>query len=163
MTYTNLLSWQPLPQFEDGDIVRGGNLAGMTNVDQGKKVRFIGCNLAGCITTLEQLPSDKNLICPPFPVFEYADTDIELAAYAVAARAILDKSEKLKSPEITAYLDFLETQQKDIAGINPAPGESATLLVIKMIYKLNQRGEIAKAQELQQALDMVIDITGGVL
>lgn len=156
MTYTNLLSWQPLPQFEDGDIVRGGNLAGMTNVDQGKKVRFIGCNLAGCITTLEQLPSDKNLICPPFPAFEYTEADFELASQATIVYNALVGSSQLTSEQITSLQQMVGAVNQ-VAGTTAELGAAATSVVEQMIAKL----QINNPELATQVGQMLVAVQSG--
>lgn len=70
-TYRNLCSWQPsFPQFEDGDVVDGGNLRypeGMhtTPIDGGKKVRFTNMTLWNAPTTLP--PENCLVVFGPLP------------------------------------------------------------------------------------------------
>ena len=161
----------PAAPFADGREFRDCNFSQAvpgTAIDfKGMDLTFEDCNFVNC-----KFVNDENclfLSCNnaqidlgPEPVLE-PQPDIELAAYATAARAILAKSDKLQSPEITSYLDSLEAKQKEVAGINLPDGESATVLVRKMIDALILKGETDKANELQQALDMVVNMTGGVL
>ena len=156
--------------FADGRAFRDSNFSQATPdtiVDFNHfDMTFEDCNFVNC-----KYVNDENclfLSCNNAQVVFESEViepqpDFELAAYATAARAILAKSEKLQSPEIIAYLDNLEAKQKEIAGINLPDGESATVLVRKMIESLTAKGETEKANELQTALDIVVNMTGGVL
>jgi hypothetical protein len=167
MIHKNLLYWLLPPDFEfqDGDIVYGGNLYNQGLVDKGKKVRFVGVNLKGCTTTLPQLPEDRNAIGEitpepePMPI-----VNTTLAAKATAARALLAKSSKLLDPAISAYLDGLEQDVRQEANASDLPlGESATILVQEMIDTPEVQNNPELRMKLETALAQVVAMTGGVL
>ncbi|MCE5224323.1 MAG: hypothetical protein LLG05_00490, partial [Porphyromonadaceae bacterium] len=85
-----------MPKLQDGDIVRDSNLGQKNggNCDQGKKVRFINCNLKGRTTTIEQLPEDGNAMG------EIADTVEE--PFTIVNKAIADKAKVVLSALMTS-------------------------------------------------------------
>jgi hypothetical protein len=159
-TYRNLLYWLLPPDFEfqDGDIVYGGNLAQTTCklIDQGKKVRFIGCNLGNCETTLEQLPEDKNnqKFYSIEETIEQPILDVELASLAEVVKSALLSTGTLTQEQI-AGLTYLCDTTKQVAGNNPTLGEAATNNTLKIIQLLEQYNKPELAEQMRQMLTMV--------
>jgi hypothetical protein len=152
MIYKNLLHWLPLPEFQDGDIVEGGNLVGQGLIDGGKKVRFIGCNLKGSTTTLPQLPEDRNAIGPlPEPEPEQPPTYPELAANAEIVLNALKGSGKLTDEQVLG-LEYLAANVKQIAGIDSEIGEVTTQKTLEIVNKLKELGYNEFATQIEQAM-----------
>lgn len=87
----------------------------------------------------------------------------ELAAYATAAKAILDRSDKL-TPELRAGLEQLEGAVKTVAGAPDLDaGTSATTIVQKILSAPEVQAQPELKRAIETALRQVIETTGGVL
>lgn len=82
-----------LPDWQDGDIVEGGNLARTYNpagpflIDNGKKVLFRGVNLRNCITTIPSESCFTHCDTAPDPEPQPEPTEEEILAQRVAEKA----------------------------------------------------------------------------
>lgn len=150
-------NFSSLPTFQDGDIVYDSNFASDTwvNIDQGKHVRFINCNLLGCTTTLEQRPEDGNLVGYPITSQpEEVQVYPELAAGAEIVLNALKGSGRL-TPEQIVGLEQLAATVKLIAGTDAEIGEVATQETIKMIDTLRALGHNDFADMVEESLHQI--------
>ena len=163
-THTNLLHWLPQPKFEDGDIVRDSNLSIKNggNCDQGKRVRFVNCNLKGRTTTMEQLHEDGNAIG------DIADNVEE--PFTIVNKAIADKAKVVLSALMTSseipneklvQLEQLTAMCESVAGTSSTLGEAATAITTELINDLNTCGASDVAKIVESALRDIQSINGG--
>ena len=87
----------------------------------------------------------------------------ELASLAIAAKAILERSPKLQSPEILGMLDQLVAGVKSIAQADPDDGAAATRIVEKMLADPQLQAQSELHSAIAEALLNIQTITGGVL
>lgn len=150
-------NFSSLPTFQDGDICESSNFASDTwvNIDQGKHVRFINCNLLGCITTLEQRPEDGNLVGDPItPQPEEVQVYPELAAGAEIVLNALKGSGKLSAEQIVG-LEQMAATVKAISGTDAELGQIATEKTIEMIDTLRSLGHNDFADMVEQTLQQI--------
>jgi len=86
-----------------------------------------------------------------------------LASLAVAAKAILDKSQKLQAPEIQEMLERLVDGVKGASNADPADGDSATMLVNEILADPAIQAQPELRGAIEQAFRGIQDMTGGVL
>jgi len=160
--YTNLYHWLQQPKFEDGDVVRNSMLAVKDggNCDQGKKIRFINCNLKGRTTTIEQLPEDGNAIGEFADIEPQQIVDTEAAFLAETTLRSLLTSTELSNDDI-ALVTALCGEVKESVNVNPTLGESATYLTQQLIQRLEIVGLNDKAEKVRQALGYIQTVNGG--
>jgi hypothetical protein len=89
------------------------------------------------------------IITPPEPIQE--EPDLEMAAYAVVTLKALATSTVIPS-EYLSVLEDAATTVKDKAGVSPNLGESATFTTLKLIEKLELKGEYPTAEYLKGLL-----------
>lgn len=87
----------------------------------------------------------------------------ELASLAVAAKAILERSSKLQSPEILGMLDQLVAGVKSVAQADPDDGTAATRIVEKMLADPQLQAQPELHSAIAAALINIQTMTGGVL
>lgn len=152
-TYRNLLYWLLPPDFEfqDGDVVYGGNLYNQGLVDKGKRVRFIGVNLKGCTTTLQQLPEDRNAMGETTPEPEQQPIYPELAANAEIILNALKGSGRLTEEQILG-VEYFASNVKQIAGTDSEIGEVATQKTLEIVTTLRNLGYNEFATQIEQAM-----------
>ena len=156
MTYRNR-NLSSIPDWQDGDVCEMSNFASYEwrDIDNGKKVTFINCNLLGCKTTLEQL-SNGNLIGEPLQsIVETPPIYPELAANAEIVLNALKGSGKL-TPEKIVELEQLAAMAKAVSGTDAELGQIATEKTIEMINILHTiEGCNELADMMQQALQQI--------
>ena len=129
MIYENIFAptGQPLPKFEDGDEVLGGNFAQEFTgkpilIDGGRKVLFVSCNLTNCVTTIPAV--DSNTYCGPLPTDEPPTEEEKDAAFQAEVRqAALEtygvESEKCMTMEAAICAALRPVEAKPIEEIKP--------------------------------------------
>jgi hypothetical protein len=146
-----------IPDWQDGDVCEMSNFASYEwrDIDNGKKVTFINCNLLGCKTTLEQPKSNGNLTGEPLqPVIEPPPTYPELAANAEIVLYAL-KGKGTLTAEQEAFLEQLAAMTKAVSGTDAELGQIATEKTIEMIDTLKSLGYAELADMMQQALQQI--------
>ena len=147
-----------IPDWQDGDVCEMSNFASYEwrDIDNGKMVTFIGCNLLGCKTTLEQPKSNGNLTGEPLqPIIETPPVYPELAANAEIVLNALKGSGKL-TPEQIVGLEQLAAMTKAVSGTDAELGQIATEKTIEMINTLRTIDGCSElADMMQQALQQI--------
>ena len=134
-----------------------------TVVSVEKNLKFTGCNLVNVALDSTWLYPDCNTFQGLLEIEPETQPNESLASLAIAAKAILDKSPKLQSPEIQGLLDQLVIGVKSVANANPADGDAATAIVNKMLDDPQLQAQPELWEAIKHARDSVIAKSGGAL
>ena len=110
--------------------------------------------------TDEEITALDNSIVITHPVPIQEEPDLEMAAYAVVTLKALSTSVVIL-PQYLSVLEDAANTVKDKAGISPDLGESATFTTLKLIEKLEFKGDFETAKYLKGLLTNIQQINGG--
>ena len=107
----------------------------------------------------DQIAAIDDSIVIPEPVIDNTP-DIEMASYAVVTLKALSTSVEIPN-EAKVVLEQAANTVTDKAGVAPDLGEATTFTTLKLIEKLELKGEYATAEWLKGLLTQIQQINGG--